>query len=476
MVPTAQAAEQFPTPKREFRAAWVATVANIDWPSKPGLSTDRQKAEIVAILDRCVELNLNAVVFQVRPCADALYRSDLEPWSEYITGTMGEAPSPAYDPLEFIVEEAHKRGLHLHVWFNPYRAGHPSRKSEFSKDHISRTQPDLVREYGANMWLDPGEPDAVEHSIAVFMDVVNRYDIDGVHIDDYFYPYPINDDDGNPVPFPDAESYQRAVANGETLDRDDWRRQNVDRLIERMYREVKAAKPWVLVGISPFGIWRPGHPPTVKGFDAYANLYADARKWLHEGWLDYASPQLYWKSDRPNLEFPVLLEWWAGENKLGRHLWPGNAIYREGPDGWPSGEVVKQIGITRGQEGATGNVFFSMKGLMKDGGVAGTLVEGPYQEPALIPESTWIEGDLPAKPIITADASSASWKLPDGKTPWKWVVRHKQDDGWITEILPAASRSSGLIAGSTRAVVVSAVDRVGREGPAAVHTTNAASE
>ncbi|MEM9354370.1 MAG: family 10 glycosylhydrolase [Planctomycetota bacterium] len=462
---------------REFRAAWVATVANIDWPSKPGLSTDQQRAQVIAILDRCVELNLNAVVFQVRPCADALYRSDLEPWSEYITGKMGEAPSPAYDPLEFIVEEAHNRGLHLHVWFNPYRAGHPSRKSDFPKDHISRTRPDLVREYGANLWLDPGEPDAVEHSIAVFMDVVNRYDIDGVHIDDYFYPYPINDDDGNPVPFPDAESYARAVAGGETLDRDDWRRQNVDRLIERMYREVKAVKPWVLVGISPFGIWRPGHPPTVKGFDAYANLYADARKWLHEGWLDYASPQLYWKSDRPNLEFPVLLEWWAGENKLGRHLWPGNAVYREGPDGWPSGEVAKQVGTTRDQEGATGNVFFSMKVLMKGGGVAGTLVDGPYEKPALIPETTWIEGEPPAKPLIELNSSTASWKLPEGVAPWKWVVQLRRDGQWIPGVMPGSGSKASMTVEGFDAIAVSAVDRLGRESDTEVlQTTKGASE
>jgi len=231
-----------PAPMREFRAAWVATVANIDWPSRKGLSTGEQKAELLAILDRAAHLKLNAVIFQVRPACDALYASEIEPWSEFLTGTMGKAPEPYYDPLSFAIEEAHKRGLELHAWFNPYRAGHPSAKSPVSPNHITKARPQLVRHYGKQVWLDPGEKEVQEYSLSVVMDVLRRYDIDGVHFDDYFYPYKELDRSGNEVDFPDDTSWKRFGATGK-LERDDWRRQNVDSFVQKVYDSIKATKP-----------------------------------------------------------------------------------------------------------------------------------------------------------------------------------------------------------------------------------------
>ncbi|MFM8271046.1 MAG: glycoside hydrolase family 10 protein [Gemmata sp.] len=273
-----------PAPNREFRAVWVATVANIDWPSKPGLPAEQQKAELLAILDKSAALNLNAVVFQVRPMADALYESKLEPWSEYLTGQLGKGPG--YDPLAVAVEEAHKRGMELHAWFNPYRARHPSAKSEPPTDHITKARPDLAKPYGTHSWMNPTHKEVQDHSLAVVLDVVKRYDIDGIHIDDYFYPYKEKDAGGMLVPFPDDDTWQAYQKIGGKLTRDDWRRDAVNGFVKRMYEETKKAKPWVKVGISPFGIWRPGNPPGISGLDQYTELYADAKLWLNEGWVD----------------------------------------------------------------------------------------------------------------------------------------------------------------------------------------------
>src|SRR5688500_4792441 len=258
-----------PAVAREFRGAWVASVANIDWPSRPGLTSEQQQAELLALLDRAAQLRLNAVILQVRPAADALYPSRLEPWSEYLTGEMGKAPVPFYDPLAFAVAEAHRRGLELHAWFNPFRARHASARSPVSRDHVSNTRRGLVKEYGRSLWLDPGEPEARRYSLSVIMDVVRRYDIDGVHIDDYFYPYRERDGSGRLISFPDDASWRRYRRSGGRLTRDDWRRRNVDLFVESVYTAMKREKPLVRFGVSPFGIWRPGSPPQVTGLDPY---------------------------------------------------------------------------------------------------------------------------------------------------------------------------------------------------------------
>jgi len=288
-------AQPLPQVEREFRAVWIATVDNVDFPTKKGLSAEQQKAELIGALDLAKKLRLNAVIFQVRPMTDAVYRSSLEPWSEFLTGEMGKPQD--LDPLEFLITEAHKRGILVHAWFNPYRAYHPAAKT-ISANHVSITKPGIVRQYGRYMWLDPTSREGQKHSIDVIADVVRRYDVDGVHFDDYFYPYAENDSGGNKIDFPDEVNWQAYLKTGGKLGRDDWRRANVNSFIEAVGREIKRIKPEVVYGISPFGIWQPIPDRDVTGFNAYVELYADARKWLQDGTVDYLSPQLYWETAR----------------------------------------------------------------------------------------------------------------------------------------------------------------------------------
>lgn len=465
-VPTAKKGssveDQIPGPRREFRAVWVATVANIDWPSKKNLTPDEQRAEAIAILDKVAELNLNAVVLQVRPAADALYKSDLEPWSEYLTGTAGKAPEPFYDPLEFWVAESHKRGIQLHCWFNPYRAWHPSGKTAVPDNHIVKARPDLVKKLGNDgyYWMDPAEPEVQKISREVMLDVVRRYDIDGVHMDDYFYPYSSYNDE---KPFPDDESWARYQASGGKLSRDDWRRKAVDDFVRDLYAGIKAEKKQVQFGISPFGIWRPGYPSDIRGLDQYAVLYADAKLWLNEGWLDYFTPQLYWPIGREAQSYPLLLQWWASENTMGRHLWPGNSISgvkKDDPN--TAQETVNQILVTRGNPGSTGNVLFSMKSLTADNGLAEKLKGGVYSRKALPPASPWLDNRAPAAPTVSRSGDSLTWTPAAGEQPFWYVVYTRTEKGWENTVVPAGTTTMALPVGVTEAAVTS-VDRLGNE-------------
>ena len=485
-----QAADDPPPIQREFRGVWVATVENIDWPSRPGLPTCDQQAELITILDRAVALRLNAVVLQVRPAADALYASKLEPWSEYLTGAEGKAPSPWYDPLAFAVREAHARGLELHAWFNPYRAGLSSQKSPHSASHVSRTMPSYVKKYGPYLWMDPGEPAVRQRTLRVVLDVVRRYDIDGVHIDDYFYPYK-EFSRGRELDFPDDRSWRKYRRNGGKLSRDDWRRRNVDQLVHELYAGVHDVKPWVKFGVSPFGIWRPRNPPSISGFDAYTQLYADSRKWLREGWVDYFVPQLYWPIAQTAQSYPTLLSWWAGENVKNRHLWPGNYTSKAGAGeakGWRAQEVLDQVRLTRAQEGATGNVHFSMLAFLVDpDSINERLTSDVYAAPALVPASPWLDHTPPAAPKIRLAGGAPAPAVGAGPGPeepappaelllerggkeaaFLWAVRTRADPaaGWSTEIVSGATTRVPLAPG-VRDVVVTAVDRSGNEsGPA----------
>ncbi|MFO0810937.1 MAG: family 10 glycosylhydrolase [Gemmataceae bacterium] len=455
LVPVIAADDPPPLPKREFRAAWVATVGNIDWPSRRGLSVQDQQDEMRAILDKCVAVKLNAIVLQVRTMCDALYASPLEPWSEFLTGTPGQAPEPAYDPLEFAVREAHARGLELHAWLNPYRAKTPGSKPA-AADHLVAKRPDLAKVYGKYHWLNPTHPDVQKHSLAVFLDVVRRYDIDGIHMDDYFYPYP---DYGDGQPFPDDDTWEAYKKAGGTLDRDDWRRDAVNKFVERLYKDTKAAKPWVKVGISPFGIWRPGNPPGIQGFDQYAKLYADAKLWLNEGWVDYFTPQLYWAIEPEKQSYPKLLAWWAGENTKGRHLWPGNNIGRH-----PAAEIVEQVKRTRSQVAEPGNVFFSMKTILRNAGGKADALAALYAEPALVPATPWL-GKKPAVALKTAWRDRELVVTPQGDPVRQFVVRSKTGGKWAVRFQPADGTKPVAIAFAEppETVLVSAVDRIGQE-------------
>ncbi|NSW79925.1 MAG: family 10 glycosylhydrolase [Chthonomonadetes bacterium] len=462
---------QTPPPiEREYRGIWVATVANIDWPSRPGLPADVQKAELLAILDRAAELKFNVIVLQVRPACAVLYDSKIEPWSEVLSGAMGKPPEPYYDPLAFAVAESHKRGMELHAWFNPYRARHPSEKSEIHPKHISKQRPELVKQYGRYLWLDPGEPDVVKHSLSVMLEVVKNYDVDGVHIDDYFYPYKERDEKGNLIDFPDEPSWQRYVRSGGKLSRADWRRRNVDQFVERVYHEIKRTKRWVKFGISPFGLWRPGYPPQARGFDAYQELYADSRKWLMEGWCDYFVPQLYFQIDHPNLSFPVLLRWWVEQNTQGRHIVAGNFTSKVA-DGsntaWEAREIAEQIRLTRAQRGAAGNIHFSARAFMQDRGGICRLIRELHAQPALVPASPWLSGPKPPAPDVRAtrlnDGSlELSWQVRTRYPDAQWVVAYRLNGEWKMLCLPPQSTGYTLPAGANTAFV-SMVDRYGNQ-------------
>lgn len=466
-----------PPPAREFRGAWVATVKNIDWPSKPGLSAEQQKSEWIAMLDAAARLGLNALVLQVRPACDALYASRLEPWSPYLSGRMGQPPEPYYDPLEFAVAEAHKRGLELHAWFNPYRALVKAPGLEVSPTHVSRKRPELVRDYGKFLWLDPGDPAVREYSARVVLDVVRRYDIDGVHFDDYFYPYPETGPDGRPMDFPDEATWKKyGLRTG--LSRDDWRRENVNVFIRDFYRSIKATKPWVKFGISPFGIWRPGHPPQIKGFDQYAKLYADARKWLLEGWVDYFTPQLYWRIEPPEQSFPVLLKWWSTQNPKQRHLWPGMNTVGASPRSsrkWPDEEILEQIRITRRTPGVSGHVHWNIHTLLENPTLVAQLQKDLYATPALVPATPWLDATAPARPslkLTRSDLLKATWSPAPGEKIALWLLQTRHGNAWTTRILPGDARAHTFNANPPEAVALRAVDRAGNLSSAAVWTAS----
>jgi uncharacterized lipoprotein YddW (UPF0748 family) len=482
-----------PAAPREFRAVWVSTVANIDWPSRNNLTVAKQQAEAIAILDRAKALNLNAIVLQVRPSADAIYFSKLEPWSEFLTGQQGRPPRPFYDPLEFWIAEAHARGLELHAWFNPYRARHTTAKTALASNHVASTRPETVKPYGKSLWMDPGEPAAAQHTQEVILDVVRRYDIDGVHIDDYFYPYPVDAQAGNSdalepgaasamrgqLEFPDQPSWQRYRQAGGNLTRPDWRRQNVNQLIEALHLGIHREKSWVRFGISPFGIGRPDRrPPGIAGFSQYDSLYADAELWLAKGWLDYMTPQLYWPIAQKAQAFDVLLDYWLAQNPQGRHIWPGLFTSRidNSARSFTADEIVSQVALSRTRAGVNGHVHFSVVALMENRkGVGDQLKANVYQSAALTPATPWLGADLPAAPTVLVrrhpGAISLTLKAAPIKAPApaNYAIWSRYGREWRFAMVPAAAAPSAwsalddASAGTASAIVVSAVDRLGNE-------------
>jgi uncharacterized lipoprotein YddW (UPF0748 family) len=450
-----------PSPAREFRGVWLATVANIDWPSKPGLPVAQQKVELISLLDRAAQLKFNAVLFQVRPVCDAFYASPLEPWSEYLTGTQGRAPEPFYDPLALAIAEAHKRGLELHAWFNPFRAAHPESKSPPAPSHITRTHPELVRRYGKQTVLDLGEPAVQARVIAVVQDVVKRYDVDGIVFDDYFYPYPEKKWTGKEMDFPDDATWKKfGAASG--FNRDDWRRENVNRFIRQVSQTIKAAKPWVQFGISPFGIWRPQNPAQIKGMDAYAKIYADSRKWLANGWADYFAPQLYWPIATREQSFPVLFDWWRAQNSKSRHVWPALYDAMVGTK-FSTDEIPRQVQITRGKSDP-GAIHYHLRSVLENPALA-TAVRAQYSQPVLIPATPWLDSTPPEKPKLTVNDAKNSlnvrWENAGTEPARWWLFQSRTNAVWTTEIFPANQTSRVLENSSPDAISIRAVDRLG---------------
>ena len=347
-----------PLPK-EMRGVWIASVENTDWPSKPGLSAQEQQKEFTDMLDAVKKLKFNTVFVQVRPTADVFWPSKLEPWSYYLTGKQGK--NPGYDPLAFMVKEAHKRGLAIHAWFNPFRVQNNA-KAALSPQHPANKHPDWIITYGGKKYYNPAIPAARKHAIAVITQAAQNYDLDGIHLDDYFYPYPVKSK-GKNVPFPDSAQYKK-YAKGKNLA--DWRRDNVNAFVRDLHQSIKAVKPEMPIGISPFGVWRnqskdPTGSPT-RAFSAYDDgLYADSRLWIEQGWIDYIVPQLYWHFGHRAAPYGVLLKWWSQEVKRNPNvkLYIGLAAYKHGTEWKDINELDKQIQALEKYPNVSGAVYFS---------------------------------------------------------------------------------------------------------------------
>ena len=416
----------------------MATVANIDWPTRTGLSQTEAMAEMRTILDKAQALRMNAVIVQVRAAGDALYRSSIEPWARVLTGTQGS--DPGWDPLDAWVSEAHARGLELHAWFNPYRAGNVSDTSRLAPNHLAKARPDLARIAEGQLWFDPGEPEVQAQTLNVIKDVVTRYDVDAVHLDDYFYPYPL----GSTPNFPDDSTYAKYLRNGGApMERADWRRYNVDSFLERMYAEVHRVKPSVKVGISPFGIWRPGNPAGITGLDAYNAIFADSKKWLENGWVDYFAPQLYWSLASTGQNFTALLDWWISVNVQKRHVWPGLGAHRVA-DGtssaFASSEITNQIGVVRYRSGpnaggGSGTLLYNTTVVRTNrGGLADALASTGYPGNTLVPAYTWLDATPPAAPTIVITDQNSMIRVtftPSGTEAARWwMVQWRNATTW----------------------------------------------
>ena len=402
-------------PKFEFRGAWVATVFNLDWPGAS--SSAAQQQALIDLLDGLKAAGINAVFFQIRPEADALYASELEPWSFWLTGEQGRAPDPFYDPLALAVEEAHKRGMELHAWVNPYRVRNSASYTRAS-NHISQRHPERILTFPTFSMLDPGLPQVRSYITDVILDVAQRYDVDGIHFDDFFYPYPPNQ-----ITSQDDSSF--ANYNRGFVDRDDWRRDNVNLLIAEVYNRLQAVKPALKFGISPFGIWKNGVPSGIVGLDAVNVIYADALAWLGDGSIDYLVPQLYWPFGGGQ-DYAALAPWWAAQT-LGRHLYVGHALFRADPATYsgstPYGpsEVPSQVRFNRADPDILGSVFFRTTNLtdLSSQGFADSLTTDLYRYPALTPSMPWKDDRPPGAPQSLASDSIGSgaihltWASPD---------------------------------------------------------------
>jgi uncharacterized lipoprotein YddW (UPF0748 family) len=410
-----------PAIKRQFRAAWVATVVNIDWPSNTGLPADQQKAELTRIFDDIKAMGMNAVVLQVRPTDDTFYRSTLNPWSKYLTGVAGQ--DPGYDPLAFAVAEAHKRNLELHAWFNPYRVSMDTKRESLPEGSFAKAHPDYVWAYGGKLYYDPGLPEAQQHIVDSIMEVVKHYDIDAVHFDDYFYPYP-----SGTLDYPDAATFAKYGAG--FTNKADWRRSNINHLVQAVSQAIKAEKPYVQFGISPFGIWRNKSASVPEGSDtagseSYIATSSDTRLWVKQGWLDYIAPQIYWSIGFKVADYQKLTTWWADVVRgTQTKLYIGHADYKVNANADPNwkkpGEIAKQLALNLTMPEVAGSIHFSYKDLMRNPLGVKDDVSLAYQHPALIPVMDQLPGQAPEAP----DKLKA--KRVDGGIQLTWQDADKQ--------------------------------------------------
>lgn len=468
-------------PKHEFRGSWIATVNNIDWPSRKNLSSEEQQAELLKLLDQIQALGLNAVIFQARPAGEVLYNSPYEPWSSFLTGELAKAPYPYYDPLEFAIKEAHKRGLDFHVWVNPFRLNtNWDENKVLPSTHTAVRHPSWTIAYGKTLYLDPGNPEAREFVLKVLVDLLKRYDFDALHFDDYFYPYKIQAES-----FPDSSSYLQY--NRRQIGLEDWRRENINAFVKAVSDSIYAYKPFVEFGISPFGVWRnqsrdPRGSQT-RSLSSYDDLYADILFWINRGWIDYVAPQLYWSRGYPPADFTHLLDWWSSHSE-GVKLYIGQALYKinnNSDENWANpAEVPEQIRAIRRNRKVAGSIFYSSKWFnLNPLGIGDSLTQNLYYYPSLPPKINRSLDSYPQAPLrLETDSDPEGiamiWEDAGEEGAHKYFVVYRARGRKIPLALPeyqqAIVRSEDLYFLDTRTkflkkytYAITAIDRLGNE-------------
>ena len=416
--------------KRDFRGAYVATVSNIDWPSEKNLSSEEQKRELINIFNKLKAAGINAVIFQIRTECDALYNSSIEPWSYWLTGNQGKAPEPFYDPLELAITEAHKRGMELHAWLNPYRAIKKNNSYPSAPNHITNLHPEWILQFGELKILNPGIPEVEKYILGVVKDVVERYDIDGIHFDDYFYPY---------TPIKNEDSVTFEIYKGNFTNIQDWRRNNINSLIADVYQLINSIKPKVKFGVSPFGIVENKYAGT-KGFESYKVLYCDPLNWIDKKIIDYVSPQLYWEIGHRSTDYAKLLPWWTSV-KNGRQLYIGHFSSRIADENYSGkkSELGDQLRINNSIRNVDGDIFFSAKSIVDNySGLADSMKFFWYEFQALPPVMCWKDSVPPLEPIGLKsqkinEGIKLEWSKPDsaedGEYPSYYLIyRFNEND------------------------------------------------
>ncbi len=471
-----------PLPKREFRGAWIHTVGNQQFKTMPG---DSIREMLRNTLDVFEKAGINAVIFQVRPQADAFYVSDIEPWSRFLAGEQGVAPDPVWDPLQFMIEECHKRGMELHAWCNPYRVTSNDREQLYP-GHLYFRKPEIFKRYGTQLYFDPGEPESVKHTVKVIADIVSRYDVDAIHFDDYFYPYPLAfeefHDDASFVKYAEKQGFEYWQKN-------DWRRNNVTTLIKELNDTIKAIKPWVRFGISPFGIHRnlkdtpDGSGSNTNGLSNYDQLFADVPLWVKNGWIDYNVPQLYWKIGHPAADYKTLIEWWNRSN-YGEHLYIGQSIgtFSEPDLDVPSNtQFGAKMRMVRELPHVHGNVWWPGWSLVRNpNGFTDSLVQNYQRYPALIPPYTNLDSIPPAAvQRVTFRNRTLSWNHNDNGDPMQTaqffavyrfpagVTTDINDTRYLVKVVNSNfyKVDSEMVPEGTHYYVVTAIDRCRNESP-----------
>lgn len=412
-------------PKREFRAAWIQTVNG----QFRGMPTEKVKQILIDQLNSLQGAGINAIIFQIRPEADALYASKLEPWSRFLTGVQGEVPNPYWDPMEFMIEECHKRGMEFHAWINPYRVK-TTLKSQLAPGHIYNIHPEWFVKYGDQLFFDPALPESRRHICMVITDIVTRYDVDAIHMDDYFYPYPIKGQD-----FPDDESFARY--GGGFDNKGDWRRSNVNVLIKKIHDTVRELKPWVKFGVSPFGVYRNQSSDPLgsktQALQNYDDLYADVLLWAREGWIDYNIPQLYWEIGHPRADYQTLVEWWA-RNTENRPLFIGqsvmNTVEKADPQNPNINQLPRKIALQRAYQTIGGSCQWPASAVVENAGnYRDALIQEYHKYPSLVPVFDFMDDKAPAKAkkvkaVWTEDGYMLFWTAPKAKTEMDRAVQY----------------------------------------------------